>query len=533
MSGTVTSNQGFFWNDTVTPESATDLESTFLEIQNSGTAAVDAATAATAAAASAATAASAAATAASGAVTTLNAAASTAVATINSTVTSATTTLNTAATAAASNASAAATSASAAASSATTAGTAATSAGTSATNAGTSASAAAGSATTAATSASNAATSATAAATSAASAAGRVDKTGDTMTGALVLPSLHTTANATVDGTLNLGTAGGNSIIQQSGTGVVFGMNMANTSSQFRVSNSGTNYLTVSPSLGNVPLGGAQAPSFVATNGAFAVNKTAGYRYAANLTGTTTDTPAYANFFFSPSDVVAAANGLSYVGLVHHFGGASTTGDRNTLDITSTLVAPTGNTSGGTNWSGIRVTTTANDNDTGTALTPLGTLWAINAVATTNTPASGTSYFNGVVGIEVDVAAQANATVLDKFGITIIQLTGDAVRGSRTDNALTFDNQNGATGWLNGMVFGCHSGQWPMASSGSLITIQNAVIPSSTHGNTAAYGVDFRLGSFSGLAFASPGYQVTGAGVVSIGTGKLTPTARACPSMSS
>lgn len=73
-----------------------------------------------------------------------------------------------------------------------------------------------------------------------------------------------------------------------------------------------------------------------------------------------------------------------------------------------------------------------------------------NSIADLFTTASGAG---GLTGHEIDIAAQAGSSVVGKYGLTIVQISTDAVQGSSADAGILLVN-NGSAGWKQGLAFG-------------------------------------------------------------------------------
>ena len=85
---------------------------------------------------------------------------------------------------------------------------------------------------------------------------------------------------------------------------------------------------------------------------------------------------------------------------------------------------------------------------------------------------SGATYFAIVNAQENDVAVETTAAnaPAEKYGQTIVQTAGDAVRGAYGDAALAFANQGtAATTWLHGLQFGTVQGKWAFGTDSTLI----------------------------------------------------------------
>lgn len=143
-----------------------------------------------------------------------------------------------------------------------------------------------------------------------------------------------------------------------------------------------------------------------------------------------------------------------------------------------------------------------------------GELFASNDGVQLNTGAG--SYWNSLVGYELDMAAQTGVGVAYKQGIKIVLLASDAVAGTAgADFAYGIAAQgpgNSQPGFNYGIAFGSPDGDWAMAATGTLIGTPPQI--GGARARTAQYGVDFSGVSFSQDAFRSSGFSVDGYGDV-------------------
>lgn len=264
--------------------------------------------------------------------------------------------------------------------------------------------------------------------------------TGGSGTGLTITPTAA--ANTTINLANNVvATAGGGSIsIQPNVTNGVIDAGAANLVIKSGTSGTG-GLVNVFPTL--------QAPSLVLNKAAVTTGVVIGIKQGIALTGSSTTSPASVNLFSMSSDVVAAPNGLNVINIAHQFGGSGLTGSRNSLAVTSTFTAQSGNASG-SGYGPAQFTMTANAADHGTATTAgnaHGNLFGFNTVA--HFGASATNWA-AICGYELDVYAESGSTVMDKIGEQIVLLNLDVVQGVRDDQALSFNNQYtqaAGTGW--------------------------------------------------------------------------------------
>ncbi len=186
----------------------------------------------------------------------------------------------------------------------------------------------------------------------------------------------------------------------------------------------------------------------------------------------------------------------------HNFGGSVTKGSRQSLTVVGQLTSPTSATNTSRFYVGGSFTMQAVSSDGGGIGTEKGSFFGGNSVAILNAAATN---IGEVCGHEFNVTAVAGSTVLDKWGMSIVQPSNDAVSGSRNDSAVRIVNQGGAIGWNRGIQFGDGINQFPVKSSGTLIKTVSGSVTS---------GVDFSATTFSGNAFASPGFGIGNTGTI-------------------
>lgn len=206
----------------------------------------------------------------------------------------------------------------------------------------------------------------------------------------------------------------------------------------------------------------------------------------------------------------ASSSGNGLVGLMvnESFGSAgSGAGNRTASAINLLQTAPTPG-SGTEFYTGAFINVESVGGDGGTISAPRGAYYGIGGVATLD---SGATYVGSLQEGEFDVSVVAGASVQQKSVLTLVGVNSDAVQGSVYDAMLGLLRDSTTTvGWNYGIAFGRQDAQWPIASGGTMI---GSVAPASGS-RIAAYGVDLRNITFSGGAFASPGFAVDGSGNV-------------------
>jgi hypothetical protein len=152
-------------------------------------------------------------------------------------------------------------------------------------------------------------------------------------------------------------------------------------------------------------------------------------------------------------------------------------------------------------------------NTGGTSGASRGNLFAQNPSALLMT---GATYWNSLIGMELDVGAQTGTNAIYKGGFKVVQWATDAVQGTSSDYAYGMANQAPATqsGWGTGFAFGLPEGYWPLKPNATMM----GTLPTTFGGAyTAAIGIDFSAVTF-GIAF------LKSAGFVVDATGGITAT---------
>ena len=311
-----------------------------------------------------------------------------------------------------------------------------------------------------------------------------------TMSGALGV-----TGVATFDNALNIYPTSGNSQINTStingGSGnLFFGLPTgalfriySNTVEELEVASTGISTL--------VPLN-INAPAVVSDSYGGLIHENVA------VTGTSTSGQNYLNLLQAGSDTVAD-NNLTILGVNDSFGGATMTGSRNTLTVNQFLTATSGNTSSGTQFSGLQIYNGINANDNGTAVTPAGAKGAVWGINTFTSLAAAATNVQGVIGYEMDIYTAPGSSVLDKIGLAIDLMPNDAAQGARVDDALTISGSGegspaNAVGWSHFIDFGSANGHFPGNANTTMMFAQGLGGTSFT----AANGIDWHLGNITG-----------------------------------
>jgi hypothetical protein len=141
-----------------------------------------------------------------------------------------------------------------------------------------------------------------------------------------------------------------------------------------------------------------------------------------------------------------------------------------------------------------------------TTATAAGSLYGINPNVTLG--ANATDQFV-VTDQENDMTVNSGASVAEKIGVDVVQASTDAVQGSVTDAAFMLFNQSGAVGWLCGYCFGGNGSGGSFAIDHTNGTMIGTI---GISGMSAKNGVDLSSVTFSGDAFKSNFFSVSGTG---------------------
>jgi hypothetical protein len=206
-----------------------------------------------------------------------------------------------------------------------------------------------------------------------------------------------------------------------------------------------------------------------------------------------------------------AAGGLYSTYIGHQFGGSNVKGHRTGAFVSLQQTAKSGNLDKNKYFTAIGADASSNVNDNGTAGSFVGNMFGFNFLARL---LSGATFWNSVVGGEIDVVAAAGVSVGYKEGFKVVLWDNDAAQGSVADYGIGLAASSAATlGFRIGLNFCSQDGYWPIdIANGTLIgagTPFSAAIP-----KAAKLGVDFSSIAFLDAAFKSTGFQVDGTGNV-------------------
>lgn len=195
----------------------------------------------------------------------------------------------------------------------------------------------------------------------------------------------------------------------------------------------------------------------------------------------------------------------------HLFGGATVTGHREAQHIHLNMTAKTANNSSGVFYVGQNITVNALDNDNGTSGNSRSNLFGFNYIATLGPSAT---YWNSVVGGEIDVVARAGSSVAYKCVLNLVNWASDAVQGQFQDCFISLGRHSVATvGMKTGIEYGGPGGWWPIDVAGVMIGC--GALYAGGPARQASVGIDFSTVTFATAFLKSAGFTVDGAGRVS------------------
>lgn len=219
------------------------------------------------------------------------------------------------------------------------------------------------------------------------------------------------------------------------------------------------------------------------------------------------------------NDTLSAGGGLTTFLVEQNSGGTGTEGNRVAQYINFNFTGGTTNKSKGfgDQYAGLFDYCTASGNVGGTsgAGNAWGTLWGGVISATL---ASGSTFWNGVCGLELNFGVSAGASASYVQGLKIAVAHHDQTPQT-TDYFIGLAKHSlSDVGLYNGIVFGSVDGYWPLGGNATLIGAQASILPTPP-AMVAAYGVDFSNVAFSLYAFRSPGFSVAGTGHIDTADG--------------
>ncbi len=248
--------------------------------------------------------------------------------------------------------------------------------------------------------------------------------------------------------------------------------------------------------------------------------------------GTTTNAAAAFGLFLQQSDNSSNTGyaGVAGVGVNEHLtvNGSSSVGQRIAGQFIVDSSAASGNV---TDPQHIGLGSKCNMNTTDT---PSGgsSCFGLNAVASANASITAKQ----IVGAEIDTWTQTGATIQDRIGAQIVDVTGATygAQATRDDVSLTLNNQyapSSSLGYKIGLEFGRTGGNFPVYTTGTMIYGQG----NAGGGFTVAHGIDWHLGTFTTDSFTdginsltptgpntTQAYKISGNKILSLPNGSTT-----------
>jgi len=149
------------------------------------------------------------------------------------------------------------------------------------------------------------------------------------------------------------------------------------------------------------------------------------------------------NYINVSSDSVNNGDGNEYsaFGIIHKTGGATVTGQRSGFHVEQWLTAATG--------------AETEKDIVGATLQVFGQVGNSggNFIASNSVAFLSGSGAGGLSGHEIDIEAIAGSSTTNKFGLTIVQVSPDAVQGSTSDAGIAYFNNGTSGGWKTGIAF--------------------------------------------------------------------------------
>lgn len=152
------------------------------------------------------------------------------------------------------------------------------------------------------------------------------------------------------------------------------------------------------------------------------------------------------NYINVTSDTVNIGDGneRTALGIVQKTGGSTVLGMRSGLHVEQWLTAATNVSETQKDILGATFQVYGQHGNSG------GNFIGSNSIAYLTSSATGA---HGLSGHEIDIVADVGSSVLNKFGLTIIQTNNDTVQGSSTDAGIAFYNAGISGGWKTGLLF--------------------------------------------------------------------------------
>lgn len=228
------------------------------------------------------------------------------------------------------------------------------------------------------------------------------------------------------------------------------------------------------------------------------------------ISGGSLGTVFYFNDILVNSDQAQVTSTAYALAARYGFGGANLRGQRTALLGQAVLHTISGNTDESLrHYVGVSGEAQASVGDGGTD-TGSGAQGSILGLYGSAILAAGATNLRGNIGLEVNNAVRATASVKDNIGIRICPWADHAVSGAVMDAAMQICAQSGAKEWTGyGIVFDTNSSGTEADLFGASATLIGSI-----GSDTLLNGVDISSFTFTGSAFKSNGFSVNGSGVV-------------------
>lgn len=234
------------------------------------------------------------------------------------------------------------------------------------------------------------------------------------------------------------------------------------------------------------------------------------------ITGSVTSGSGFLNQISLSSDnaTTVAGSGPGTINMLYlsdGIGGGVMTGHRTGLTTQMRINSATGNTSGIFYYVGANPQCIALSDDNGVNGSPLGNCFGSNPIVHMF---SGATYWQSVVGEEIDVEADAGSSMTWKEGLKIGTIGSDAVQGTNEDAALVFfaSSSSLTSAWGTLIQIGTPTAGFPVYN-GCIMCSASTLQGSNAY--TVAHGIDFvdnAVITCTSDCFKSTGFTVNGAG---------------------
>lgn len=254
-----------------------------------------------------------------------------------------------------------------------------------------------------------------------------------------------------------------------------------------------------------------QTQNIVYNGTAFQPSKTFSY-WAGGASGTVTGGVHLALVDIGSNQINAPSTGLVRgFSVNHNFGGGNARGGFTGTYAVINQVGPTQNVGNQGYYVADLAVAQSAHNDTGTELLPSGHIFSGNDNVRL---LAGATWWDQIVGREINIAVHAGVTVRDVVGLQIVRTDVHVQRGSHSNTAIVIADQLDAAvtgaGWDIGISFGARQGLNAMAPTSTLICGDYNSDLSARY--NVASGVDLSKFNFTDYAFRSVRWAINGLG---------------------